>query len=154
MKDRTRNVRRQQALQATPGAWNRCPRCRGLADADDVHDGSEVRCGDCGLDLVVVEIQGGGFTLDVRFQDLGYEDGHECDVCGGEEPCLCREEADDLLDGIPEEGFTCGGCGTCEPCVEETVAHFEAEREEVCVCIDFDAQGKSEGVTFVPEVRT
>lgn len=28
-------------------AWNWCPHCKQLVDADDVHDGSEVRCLGC-----------------------------------------------------------------------------------------------------------
>ena len=52
------DVRAQQEQRASeaPKAWNTCPGCDQLVDADDVHDGSEVRCLGCQRWLVVVEL--------------------------------------------------------------------------------------------------
>lgn len=36
--------------------WNHCPLCHDTIDADDVHDGSELHCHACNIDLVVVEM--------------------------------------------------------------------------------------------------
>lgn len=44
--------------------WNRCPKCGQIADATDVHDGSEIRCLGCRAWCVVVELDGGGWRLD------------------------------------------------------------------------------------------
>ncbi len=47
----------------TDDCWNWCSFCEQLVDADDVHDGSEVRCIGCERWYVVVSYEEGPWQL-------------------------------------------------------------------------------------------
>ena len=49
---------------AAAKSWNWCRWCKQLVDADDVHDGSEVKCIGCGRWFVVVTYQDGTASLE------------------------------------------------------------------------------------------
>lgn len=67
-------------VSKVPESWNTCPTCKGPVDADEVFDGSEVRCRPCDKRLVVVESVGldGSSAWGLReIGDSGEEDESE-----------------------------------------------------------------------------
>ena len=53
----------EHMTEAGKRPWNWCHYCRQLIDADDIHDGSEVRCFGCRRVFVCVSYAGGGWKL-------------------------------------------------------------------------------------------
>jgi hypothetical protein len=60
----SRAAKTETKVEPAPVAWNWCHHCRQLVDADDIRDGSEVRCLGCRRTFVCVACTDGSWVLD------------------------------------------------------------------------------------------
>ena len=105
---------------AKPKPWNACPKCKNLVDIDDEgFDGSEVRCHDCGVMLVVSEYGDGAFALNVQ-------DAHDLPDPEDAADAASVVEADPLA-GLPEAerlriigAATAAGIAARDACMAES----------------------------------
>ena len=103
--------------QGTP--WNWCQRCNQLVDADDVFDGSEVKCLKCGREFICVAFRGGTWALSAAIDSppapAPADDGlARCSAivdgerCGGHPDCT---EETSNAGGAPVCAIDCHECG-------------------------------------------
>lgn len=62
------------AKKPKPVAWNWCTHCKQLVDADDIHDGSVVRCLGCNQTFVCVSYADGSWSLEEQCPCEGEDD--------------------------------------------------------------------------------
>jgi len=97
-------------IAVEPTSWNWCPKCEQLVDADDITDGSEVRCHGCNRVYTCVFYENGSWGL-VSAEDPADDkfvfDG-ACQECGDDIESVNDCTRDEIAEDDP---LVCVGCG-------------------------------------------